>query len=713
MAAKATVIDLDLPTMEESLTRIAAVMGEEVAQPFRLLLRSHAELQEMLRNGKTSLKRLQRMIFGATTERTSSVVGQEAKAAGEDATQITTADAKAAASAEQASGGQGGERQRRPRRRGQSHGRHGAKDYCGCSTANVPHESFHHGDHCPYCSGTLYRLKKDAALVRLTGQTPITGTVWLLERLRCNLCLEVFTAQRPEGVGDEKYDSKAVAILAYLRYGLGMAANRLAMLQKHARIPVPSTTQWKEIKRRADQIKAVPEHLIDEAAQAAVLYHDDTDAHVLTLMNKEARRAALAEDHQEHDPDRSGTFTTGIVAECDGHTIALYFTGAKHAGENLREVLTRRAPGLPPPIQMCDPLSRNMPEDLQTIVANCLAHGRRKFVDVVDLFTEEVRYVLKMLKQVYQTDAEAKERQLSPEERLRLHQEKSGPVMESLHQWLTDQVEQKKVEPNGALGRTIAYMRRHWTAFTLFLRQAGAPLDNNVAERALKLAIRHRNNSLFYKTLPGAHVGDLYMSLIQTCVLCHTDPFDYLTQLFEHHEQAAQNPGKWMPWNYRAHLTATQPAAKETPAGPPAAPDTSTRHVGAENQTTPQPAAAKAGVLRAATNDPIGAQPVLTPPAVADHSRTYPMATPTPSESTVVIGNVSLAVFIVWCLVWAMLRSGFLLATRCAARHAMLAHDGADRLQPPCRAERSALLGQPPPTEARTNPAAGIRAGPS
>jgi len=60
-----------------------------------------------------------------------------------------------------------------------------------------------------------------------------------------------------------------------------------------------------------------------------------------------------------------------------------------------------------------------------------------------------------------------------------------------------------------------------------------------------------RKNALFYKTQNGAQVGDLFMSLIYTCQLSGTDPFDYLTQLQKHAEDLAQRPQVWMPWNYR------------------------------------------------------------------------------------------------------------------------------------------------------------------
>ena len=231
-----------------------------------------------------------------------------------------------------------------------------------------------------------------------------------------------------------------------------------------------------------------------------------------------------------------------MVALRDGHQVALFFSGHQHAGENLADVLKHRAKELPPPIQMCDALSRNLPGELQTILANCLAHARRQFVDVYDRFPEQCRYLLETLAVVYRNDAIARQRQLSPEARLQWHQEESQPTMQQLHDWLRRQLDDKLTEPNSALGGAIRYMLRHWEKLTLFLRQAGAPLDNNVCERALKKAILHRKNALFYKTQNGARVGDLFMSLIYTCQLNEANPFDYLTELQRHADQLAASP---------------------------------------------------------------------------------------------------------------------------------------------------------------------------
>jgi transposase len=188
---------------------------------------------------------------------------------------------------------------------------------------------------------------------------------------------------------------------------------------------------------------------------------------------------------------------------------------------------------------------------VRILLAYCLSHGRRQFTDIAPNFPEECRYVLENLGEVYHNDALSRERKLSPEERLLFHQERSSPVMERLKEWLTAQLAEHRTEPNSGLGKAISYLLRHWTRLTLFLRQQGAPLDNNIVERALKKSILHRKNALFYKTLNGARVGDLYMSLIHTCELNKVNPFDYLTELLRHPAQLAVRPGQWMPWNYR------------------------------------------------------------------------------------------------------------------------------------------------------------------
>jgi len=126
--------------------------------------------------------------------------------------------------------------------------------------------------------------------------------------------------------------------------------------------------------------------------------------------------------------------------------------------------------------------------------------------------------------------------------------------MENLQQWMEAQFAQHLVEPNSGLGKAITYFLRHWKGLTTFLREADALLDNNMCERALKRAVLHRKNALFYRTLHGSEVGDLFMSLVPTCELAGTNAFDYLSQLQRHAAELAANPAAWMPWNYREQL---------------------------------------------------------------------------------------------------------------------------------------------------------------
>jgi len=193
-----------------------------------------------------------------------------------------------------------------------------------------------------------------------------------------------------------------------------------------------------------------------------VVHNDDTSMRVLSL----DRDADIS-------PERTGVFTSGLVWICQQHRIALYFTGCKHAGENLAEVLKQRSPELPPAIQMCDALSRNVPKLAATLVANCNAHSRRNFVKVTPSFPEECRFVLESMGEVYGYDEQA--RGMSAEERLRFHQEHSRPVMDKLHSWCQEQFEERKVEPNSGLGQAISYLLKHWAKLTLVFARGRCP----------------------------------------------------------------------------------------------------------------------------------------------------------------------------------------------------------------------------------------------
>lgn len=524
-------------------------LSEEDCAKLKGVIETLSYLTDLLEDRKTTIQKLRQILFGASTEKTSNLV----KTGIQHSTTGTGQAGGEGTPDPGPEGGQGSKSGDKPK----GHGRNGALSYIGATKIKISHESLKPGDGCPMCrKGKVYASVAPRRLVRIVGQAPLGAKVYEMESLRCNLCLEVFTAQAPEGVGEKKYDETSGSMIALLKYGTGFPFYRLEHLQGSVGIPLPASTQWEIVHEVAGIVEPAHLELIRQSAHGEVLHNDDTTMKILALMKEASAKREAADSGGGRE--RTGIFTSGIVSIGGGRKIALFFTGHKHAGENLSDILAQRPSELGPPIQMCDALSRNVPEEFEVLLGNCTAHGRRKFVDVFANFPEECRYVLETLRDVYKNDAAAKEQGMPAQERLAFHQAHSGPLMEKLEKWLKDQIAERKTEPNSGLGKAISYWKNHWKALTLFLRVPGAPLDNNVCERGLKKAILHRKNAMFFKTANGAHVGDIFMSLIHTCELSGVDPFDYLTQLQKHAEDLSRNPKDWMPWNYRETIESSR-----------------------------------------------------------------------------------------------------------------------------------------------------------
>lgn len=502
-------------------------------------------MNQSLEEKSLSIQRL-RKIFGIQTERASHILDEIEKEIDEDRRREPRPAVPGAVSEATP-----------PKAPG--HGRLGADEYRTAKKVDYPHTTVKAGMRCPGCRcGKLCSLEP-GKLLRITALPPLEATLHRPERLRCAACGDVYTAELPAEIGTEKYDASACAMVATLRYGYGMPMNRLAHFQKSLGVPLGASTQWEMIERSSEAGRPVFDRLLEEAAQGDLFHNDDTGMKILSVMDEHKKAKESGED-----PDRTGMFTTGIVAIVKGRKIPLFFTGRHHAGENLDALLSRRNGAQAVPLQMCDALARNEPSDNKTTVANCLTHGRRAFYDVFAAFPDQVKFVIGLLRDVYRHDAVAKKEAMTPSERLRFHQEKSGPRMDTLKAWMEDQITGKKVEPHSSLGKAIQYMSKRWEKLTLFLRVPGVPLTNDVCERLLKTAIRHRNNSLFYKTESGAQVGDILMTLIQTAIESGGNPFHYLTALQKYQSVVAQNPERWFPWNYEETIKTLDPAK---PAG--------------------------------------------------------------------------------------------------------------------------------------------------
>jgi transposase len=552
--------------LDEILELAKAAFPQRQYQLLEAILGTFAYVMAALQNARTSIKRFRQMLFGPRTESRANVLGgpvvddEAGGAANEavdasavsDAVVVTQSPAGKSASAVAFDDSPA-------RLKGRGHGRNGAQAYSGAAVVEVALSEPAAGQVCPQCEiGRVYAWPP-RTIVKVTGHSPIGGTVYKLQQRRCRACDALFTAPMPEGVtAGSKHDERCVCMLILLRYGYGMPSYRLQALQASLGVPMLDATQWDLVEAALPGPKAAYEELIGQAAQAELLHNDDTPTRILSLM---AERKKLEAAGQE--PEARAINTSAIVAVLRTSEreikVALFFTGHAHAGDNLAAVLAKRAATLGAPMHMCDGLAANIPGELATVLSNCLAHGRRKFVELVDNFPAECRHVIEVLAQVYSNDAHCREQAMSPQQRLEYHQGHSSAPMRDLQVWMNTQLEERRVEPNCSLGGALNYMLKRWDALTLFLRRAGAALDNNVCERALKRAIRHRKASLFYKTRNGAQVGDTFMSLIHTCELCGVNPFDYLQALLRNAQAVLAKPALWLPWNY--HERRPQPLA--------------------------------------------------------------------------------------------------------------------------------------------------------
>jgi transposase len=381
--------------------------------------------------------------------------------------------------------------------------------------------------------------------LRFTGQPLVGATCYEQTVLRCSACQQRFPAPLPEGVPAEKYDATADVAIVMAKYAAGLPFHRLAQMQAAFGVPLPSSVQWERAEAVADALLPVYLYLRTLAAQAGVLIGDDTRVQILSCYQENEQRAA--------DGQRHGLHTTGIVAQSPDKTqlsIVLYVSGRQHAGENIGELLELRPAEQNPPLQVGDALAANWSHAAPVITVKCLAHARRQFTDIEDMFPEECRHVREEFATVYRYEAETTG--MTPEQRLAHHQLYSAPVLERLQSWIKTQFEQRRVEPNSALGKALAYLQRHWEGLTQFLRLGNAPLDTNAVERALKRVVLHRKNALFFRTEQGSAVGDLLMSVIETCRASGIRAAEYLVQVMKNARAVRDNPAQWLPWTYAA-----------------------------------------------------------------------------------------------------------------------------------------------------------------
>ncbi len=424
---------------------------------------------------------------------------------------------------------------------------------------SVPPKSIHHaletvskGERCPECEqGTLYKYEP-AVLLRISGQNPYQAERHIMERLRCNACGAYFTAPLPEAVAkdgeaNQKYGATARSLMVLNKYYMGQPFYRQENLSQMLGMTISASTQFDQCEQVANALQPVYRTIVQLAADAKRFTIDDTSHRILTETER------LKPDRKTgKNKRRTGVNASGLIATLDtDQIVVLIQTNIGHAGEWLDEILKPRASNLSPPLLMSDALSHNRPTVTEVIHGLCNAHGRRQFVDIIESFPTAVPPVLEQYKRIWKYDDKSREQGLSPEQRQAYHLKHSLPVMAALKQQFEQQLASKDVEENSGLGQAMGYFIRHYDGLTQFCRAPGMPLDNNRMETELKVLIRNRKNAYFYKTLTGAHIGDMLISTITTCIHNSVNPFDYLTWVQQNKALVKQNPHACLPWNYQ------------------------------------------------------------------------------------------------------------------------------------------------------------------
>jgi hypothetical protein len=549
MAESEKIPKIDPAEVETLITRVKqSNLEKREAELITGLLRTLLYVVALLQDQKATLIRLREMIFGRKSEKRKKEKGQDSP---------TRPEGGEASSGEASEGAVGekneiaGSAAQAKRRR---HGRNPATAYEGARKVYCRHPELSSGSACPdgRCQGKVYPVIRPHGLIQFTGSPAISATHYIQQVLRCGLCEREYEAPLPAGVKPQKYDETADAAMAINRYLMATPLYRTSGLQSMCGVPLSESTIFGRCAAVAEVLLPIYKRMECAAANAKVLYGDDTWLKI---------QESMKENKAKGKGERVGIWTSGILAAReDGVRIALYLNGGRHLGENAERLVGRRNPELGAIIRMSDALAANWSGDEERIECCCLTHARRKFAEIEQNYPQQCGYVLERIGAIYHHESVAA--QMSDDERLAYHQSRSGPVMSELKQWMDEELKQRRVEPNSSLGKAIAYFHNNFGELTQFLRTPGAPIDNNLAEQILKPPVMIRKNSYFYRTSYGACVAGIILSVLITCRLNQVNVWNYLVSVLRRSAEVRADPEAFTPWNYGGEESALTPEGR-------------------------------------------------------------------------------------------------------------------------------------------------------
>lgn len=184
-------------------------------------------------------------------------------------------------------------------------------------------------------------------------------------------------------------------------------------------------------------------------------------------------------------------------------------------------------------------------------LVNCNTHARRKFEPIAQGAKGKglAKTAMYYFKELYKIEREAKNKQMTPDQRYTLRQEKSKPLMEELKKWLDEMY--PTTLPQSPLGKAMNYCIKLWPGLTRFLDDGRLEIDNNLTEQEIKPFVIARKNFLFAASVDGANALCMHMSLIRTAKLHDHDPYHYYVKLLKSipHCKTVEDYEKLLPWN--------------------------------------------------------------------------------------------------------------------------------------------------------------------
>lgn len=328
------------------------------------------------------------------------------------------------------------------------------------------------------------------------------------QKARCvNGCC-VKTAPTPRKLfAGARYSIDFALEVAIQKYLYHMPLARQVRQMRAEGLEIDTQTLWDQLNKLATVLCPVYEKILEFVMSHAVIGADETK---WRMMNEQERI--------KHDKNKSWQVWTLATDK------AVYYEIQDGRSMKVAEKVLRDYRG----IILCDgyvvyeSLAGRKPD---VILAFCWSHVRRKYKDIKEFFPKDTEKIIELIDKLFEIDRQApSDDDASLQERARLRDTLSRPIIDEIAEWAKD----VKTLPESGLANAIAYMTNHWSGLLRFLDDPRIPLSNNITERANRDPVLGRKNHYGSRSVRGTEVAAQLYSILETVKLCGVDPRAYL-----------------------------------------------------------------------------------------------------------------------------------------------------------------------------------------